>query len=179
MSVVLLAEVKTHLNMSASTSDAEIQDFIDSAEAEVEMKCGPLTSVAKTERLKSSGGAFLTLRHTPVVSLTSITPVSGTAYDVALFETDLSAGVVEWRSGAAFAAGWYVVVYQAGRATVPKDLKLAIMELLRDNWRSQRGGSARPAAAPNAGLSDTLPQSAFTFSTSVMQKLAPHIQVGN
>ena len=178
MSVLSLAEVKLHLNITVATYDAELQTFIDACEDATAEKCGPLTSVATTERVKG-GGTGLVIRETPVVSLTSVTPVGGSAYGLTLLNVDKSAGVVEWLSGARFSTGWYDVVYQAGRATVSNDLKLAIKDLIRDNWAdSQRGPSRRPGTQSD-GLSNTLPAYAVTFSTAVMQKMNPHIQVGN
>mgnify|MGYP001616820926 CR=1 FL=1 len=178
MSVLTLPEVKSHLNIDGSTQDSELQTFIDACEAAAAEKVGPLTSVATTERCRG-GGTGLVLRETPVVSLTSVTPVGGTAYSLALLDVDKSAGVIEWLSGARWQAGKYDVVFQAGRATVTSDLKLAIKDLIRDNWsHSQRGPTRRPGAAPE-GRANTLPAMAVTFSSAVMQKLNPHIQAGN
>jgi len=175
MSVLDLASVKAHLNITVATYDAELQTFIDGCEAAVAEKTGPLTSVATTERV-SGAARGLVLRTTPVVSLTSVTPVNGSAYSLTLLTVDKSAGVIEWLSGARFQTGWYDVVFQAGRATVPEDLKLGIKDLIRDNWvHSQRG--ARPAR-PTADEVPS-PWASVTFSTAVMQKLSPHIQVGN
>jgi len=174
MSVLDLASVKAHLNITVATYDAELQTFIDGCEAAVAEKTGPLTSTATTERV-SGGGCGLVLRTSPVVSLTSVTPVNGSAYSLTLLTVDKSAGVIEWLSGARFQTGWYDVVFQAGRSTVPEDLKLGIKDLIRDNWtHSQRG--ARPARAADESLP---PWASITFSTAVMQKLNPHIQVGN
>jgi len=174
MSVLGLPEVKAHLNITVATYDAELQAFIDACEVMVAEKVGPLTSTATTERV-SGGGCGLVLRTTPVVSLTSVTPVNGSAYSLTLLNVDKSAGVIEWLSGARFQTGWYDVVFQSGRATVSEDLKLGIKDLIRDNWaHSQRG--ARPARAADEALP---PWASITFSTAVMQKLSPHIQVGN
>jgi hypothetical protein len=169
VSVLALADVKLHLNITVATYDAELQGFIDACEAAAAEKVGPLTSVATTERV-SGGGCGLVLRTTPVVSLTSVTPVNGTAYDITLLTVDNSAGVIEWLTGGRFQTGWYDVIVEAGRASVSEDLKLAIKDLIRDNWaHSQRGPTRRPADSPLG----------VTFSTAVMQKLSPHIQVGN
>jgi hypothetical protein len=174
VSVLGLDEVKRHLNLTRDVNDAELQDFIDSCEAAVSEKTGPLTSVATTERV-SGGGCGLVLRATPVVSLTSVTPVNGSAYSLTLLDVDKSAGVIEWLSGARFQVGKYDVVFQAGRATVPDDLKLAIKDLIRDNWtHSQRGPKSRQGAGE-----EPMPYTAVAFSPAVMQKLNPHIQIGN
>lgn len=179
MSAVTLAEVKSHLSIVDGANDADLQLAIDAAELAIAAKCGPLSSTAKTERLRG-GGPGLVLRNTPVVSLTSVTPLNGTAYTVTDFETDLSAGVIEWSSGGSFATGIYVVVYQAGRATLPADLKMGIKELVRHTWGgTKRGGRVRPGSLASEQQSNTLESTAFQFVYRVQEYIHPHIQVGN
>lgn len=177
MSVLALADAKKHLNTTAAVNDAELQGIINSAEKAIAKKCGPLEPTAKTERVKG-GGLGLVLRHTPVLSLTSVTPVGGSAYDPALLDVDDS-GVIEWTSGARFTPGRYDVVYSAGRTEVDDDLLLAIKELVRHMWSPQRGGMKLPGSQPSDTLSNTLPGSAYTFPIRVTELIQPHIQVGN
>lgn len=179
MSVLTLALAKTHLNITSVVNDAELQTFIDAVEGAVAIKCGPLAPVAVTQRIKSAGGPMLLLRATPVISLTSVTPVGGTAYDVTLMELDGSAGVVEWLSGAWFAPGWYSVVTSTGRATVTADLLLGVKELLRHVWDTQRGPGGRPGSRQSDALSDKILASAYMWPNRVTELLAPYIQVGN
>lgn len=179
MSVLTLAQAKTHLNIGTAAQDAELQTFIDAAEAAIAEKCGPLTSVAYTERVRG-GGRALVLRNTPVVSLTSVTPVGGSALDLTLLDLDTSAGVVEWDSGATFTTGRYDVVYQAGRSSVPSDLLMGVKELVRHTWAaSQRGPTRRPGSADSDGLANTLPGSTYLFVYRVQEYINPHVQVGN
>lgn len=175
MSVLTLAKAKTHLNIGTSAHDVELQDIIDAAEAAIAEKCGPLEPVAKSERVVGCGSSLL-LRHTPVVELTSVTPVGGTAYDVALFYVDPTAGVVTWASGrGTFASSpGYDVVYQAGRSSVPADLLLGVKEHVRHLWESQRGPQRRPGSTTSDAASNTLPGAAYLFPFRVEQLLAPH-----
>lgn len=178
MSVLTLAEAKAALNIDAPTYDTELQDVIDAAEAAIAKKVGPLSSVAKTERV-NGGGCGLTLLNTPVVSLTSVTPVGGSAYTLTDLQVDSSSGVVEWVSGSAFYPGRYTVVYQAGRTTVPEDLITAIKKLVVHLWDDQRGGSAMPGSRPADIASSTLVNAGYAFPFSVQQLLTPHTPVGN
>lgn len=181
MSVLAVdADVKPHLNISAGTltHDAELQTFLDAAEGAIAEKCGPLSSVAVTERV-SGGGTGLVVRRTPIVSLTSVTPVGGTAYTVGDFSTDLSAGVIEWTSGAYFTSGRYDVVYQAGRSALPDDLRLGVLELVRHLWESQRGPSRRPGSGASSETANTIPGAAHMMPFRVVELISPHIQVGN
>lgn len=178
MSVILLADAKAHLNITGSDKDVELQAVLDGAEGAIAERCGPLTSTEVTERV-TGGGCGLVVRETPVVSLTSLTPVNGTAYTVADFTVDKSAGVIEWTSGARFASGRYDVVYEAGRTSVPDDLKYGILELVRHMWATQRGPTRRPGSPASEGASNTLPGAAYLLPFRVTELIAPHVQVGN
>lgn len=177
MSVVLLADAKAHLNIEAETYDTELQAFLDAAESAVAKRVGALEPGAVTERVRGCSSS-LVLGSLPVVSLTSVTPVGGVALNVA----DLwvgSGGVVEYAdSTAGFGSTTYTVVYQAGRSTLPDDLRMAVLELLRHMWATQRGGGSRPGSAPSTELSNTLPGAAFALPFRVEQLLHPHAQPG-
>jgi hypothetical protein len=107
-----------------------------------------------------------------VISLTSVTDVAGST----LTTSDLHVtadGVVSWGLvlGGWFGSPWYTVVYQAGRATLPDDLKLAVLEMVRHKWTvSQR--------APGSASADMIPGGAYSFPYSVNELIAPHMQVG-
>lgn len=178
MSVILLADAKAHLNITVATHDTELQDKLDAAEAAVAKKCGPLSSVARTERVRG-GGTGLVVRETPVVSLTSVTPVGGSAYTLADLDVDTSAGVIEFDSGARFPVGRYDVVYQAGRTSLPDDLVLGVLECLRHMWQTQRGPTGRPGSTTSAETANTMPGAAYMMPFRVLELIGPHIQVGN
>ncbi|WP_374457715.1 phage head-tail connector protein [Nocardioides sp.] len=179
MSVLDLAKAKAHLNISGTGHDGELQDFIDRAEGAIKEKCGPLTPVEVTERVASSGGRGLVLRTTPVIALTSVTPVGGSAYSLSGLEIDESAGVIEWANGQRFTRGRYVVVYQAGRVEVPKDLLLGVAELVRHFWETQRGPTMRPGSRASEGAANTIPGAAHAWPFRVTELVAPYVQVGN
>lgn len=178
MSILILAQAKTHLNITVSTYDGEIQDTIDEAEAAIAKRVGPLVSTATTVRVRGMGDA-LVLPTTPALSLTSVTPVDGTALTLADLYLDDAAGVVTYNSGGSFgAARAYDVVYNAGRASCPDDLLRAIKELVRHLWETQRGPTARPGSPVSEAMSNTIPGSAYVFPFRVEQLLAPHEQPG-
>jgi len=154
MSVVTVPEIKQHLNLTVATYDAELQDFLNRAEAALAKRIGPLTSVAKTERVRG-GTTVLRLSHTPVISLTSVTPVDGTALTTSQL-TPTPGGRVEFIQSGYFPSRFYDVVYQAGRATLDDDLKLTVIELVRLLWvnsqRGARGRNEQQQPAPSDGL---------------------------
>src|SRR5574337_1315530 len=79
MSVILLDEAKDHLNipLEVVSDDSELGRFIARAESAMAQRTGPLVGTPVTQRVP--GGEVLVLRHRAVLSLTSITPVGGTA----------------------------------------------------------------------------------------------------
>lgn len=178
MAVLSLALAKTHLNIAAATTtyDDELTAFITAAEAVIATRCGPLEATAKTARVR--GGSALALPVTPAIELTSVTPVDGTALTLSDLYLDTAAGVVTYNSGAAFADRLYTVVYSAGRTTCPADLVLAVKELVRHLWETQRGPSRRPGSTASTETANTIPGAGYLLPFRVSALIAPHMQPG-
>jgi hypothetical protein len=178
VSVVALGEVKTHLNLTASTHDAELQSLIDAAEAAIGERVGPLAPTAETARVRGGGRDTLVLPISPVVSLTSVTPVDGDALTLSDLHLDQESGLIAFEAGGSFSLRHYDVAYDAGRTECPADLKLAVKELVRHVWSTQRGPTTRPGSRESEGAANTLPGAAYVFPFRVEQLLAPHEQPG-
>ena len=95
MAVVTTAEVKTHLNITAATHDAELGEFIDRAEAVIAQRCGPLSEVAKMTRVRG-GGPSLVLPVCPATLLVSVLADGETALTVDDLYLDEVSGVVTY-----------------------------------------------------------------------------------
>lgn len=173
MSALSVPDALTHLNMTSGNHDGELTRMIDAAEAAIAKRVGPLEATAVTERV-SGGRTSLVLNHPPFISLTSVTPVGGTALTVG--DLYLSpAGIVTYaESDTCFGERSYDVAYSAGRATCPDDLLMAVKELVRHMWDTQRGGARRPGSTTSDAASNTLPGAAYLFPFRVEQLLAPH-----
>lgn len=178
MSVLTLDEVKEHLGFAPTTTtadDAELQRFIDAAESAIGRRCGDLGPAASTARVEG-GTASLVLPTAPVVSLTSVTPVGGTAEDPTALYLNERAGTVERVDGSRFAARAYDVAFTAGRSVAPPDLLLAAKELVRHLWLTQRGAApGSPGALPDLG--DPVVGTSYSFPWRVEQLLAPYLLV--
>lgn len=176
MSVLSLALAKTHLNITVSTYDAELQTVIDSAESMLGRLVGPLQATTKTSRVYPYGGCTLVLPTCPVVSLTSVTPYSGGALTLSDLHLNTDAGTITYNTGVGtFPAQWYDVVYSAGRSTCPDDLLLAVKELVRHLWTTQRGGTTRPGPAP---LEGQVAGAGYLMPYRVQELIAPHLAPG-
>lgn len=178
MSVLELAAVQAYLNISPGPLDYELQATIDAAEAVIAERCGPLASTATTVRVESSGQTGLALPVAPAVSLTSVTPVGGTALTLADLYLNTRSAVVTFNLGSAFTARYYDVVYNAGRTTCPDDLQMAVKELVRHLWQTRRGPTRRPGSDPSDSAANTIPGAAYLLPFRVTELIAPHLQHG-
>jgi hypothetical protein len=198
MPIVLLDDVATHLNWTAAQTDryaAEVQGFIDGASVVVESISGSTNATAYDEWHDGGASSILTL-HQPILSITSVTetfganvirtlafqPLDGVSpVDAYGYTFDPESGEITRRvSGIAapFAYGRrnIHVVYQAGRASTPANIRLGMLELIRLTWwRSQQGGQrtgfveSPEDAAPTQGEW----RMGFFVPNAVMEMLIP------
>lgn len=178
MSVLVLTDAQAYLNISPGPLDYELQATIDAAEAVIAKLCGPLASTATTSRVEGCGTKALVLPVTPAVSLTSVTPVNGTALTLSDLYLNTLSGVVTYTVGYTFPALTYDVVYNAGRTTCPSDLLLAVKELVRHLWQTRRGPTRRPGSDASDALANTIPGAAYLLPFRVTELIAPHLQPG-
>ena len=173
-SVLPLDQAKQHLNISGSTSDAELQATIDAAEARLSQEVGALRPADRTDRvLRSGDGTFLLLPTAPASNLTAVVSAdeAATALDLSMLVLDGNAGTISYADGwSVFRSPAYMATYSAGWADVPADLLYAIRELVRHLWQTQRGMpllSDGPVDMPPAG---------FALPNRVLEMIAPHRQ---
>ena len=176
MPVLPLSDLKKHLNITSNTYDDELESMIAAAEAAIAKRVGPLEPTTVTATVSGSGA--LTLPVYPVLSLTSVTDAGGTSVPLLGITTDLASGVLTGSGGAGIGSSTYTVVYSAGRATCPPDLLMAVLELVRHFWDTQRGPTRRPGSTASDAASNTIPGAAYMFPFRVEQLLAPHEQYG-
>jgi hypothetical protein len=181
MSALSLDDAKAHLDITTSTNDAELQDFIDAAEGALGKRVGPLTPASISTRVEGYGwGLHLPVR--PAISLTSVAVAnSSTTLDLTTLYLDTNSGTVSMSDGSFFTSWAYDVAWQAGWQTVPPDLLHAVKEFVRHLWETQRGAPNRTiGSALVETIAPTLPVAAFTFPIRVEELLAPYeaIQYG-
>lgn len=180
MAVVTLNEVKAHLNIGTSTThDVELADFLARAEAAIARRLREITPTPSTVRVDGRGVRGLCLPSgQAIASVTSVTPVGGVAIDMADLHVKESAGVIEYDDGAAFQSRAYDVAYVAGFDATPDDVKLAVLELTRHFWDTQRAvGGGRIGSGVDDSAANTLPGSERLYPYRVEQLLAPFIGV--
>lgn len=174
MSVLALADARSYLNIATSERDPELEYTIAAAEAVIAKRCGPLAATAVTSRVRGAS-AGLTLPTVPAISLTSVTPVGGTALSLPDLYLNTGSGRVTYSSGAGFSSDLYDVVYSAGRTTCPDDLLMAVRELVRHMWHPRRGPTRRPGSEPSEGTANTVLGAAYLLPFRVSELIEPHL----
>ena len=133
MTLLTLAEAKTALNITVTTYDTELQDYIDGTIAAVEYLCGPTSSTGATEVIHGAGALVLT--NTPVLTVTSVTGDLVGARDMTYIRFDADSGVVRAKASVIpLLPDWYTVVYTYGRSSVPAAMKQAAKVILKHQW---------------------------------------------
>jgi hypothetical protein len=145
-----LARAKQHLNITSTTSDEELREWMSATTRIIERLAGPVLVRTVTDE-RHDGGGSLWLRHPPVLTdaaglaAVTVTPwlTSGTTYAVADLRVSPS-GRVERRDGGAFTGGPFAVTYQAGRRVIPANISGAGLVVLKGLWETQRGAGGLP-----------------------------------
>lgn len=153
-SIVSLADVKEHLNITSGAYDTELSRLMDAATAFVERQVGPVVARTITETVFPTGASIFL--SAPVISLTSMT----TAYG---YPSSYTVGNWTFRDrqliplyGATWTPYPVTVVYEGGMNPVPADLYEATLDYIKWRWLSQRGPTPLPvpgdeyAVAPSA-----------------------------
>ena len=161
--LVTIPDVVAELNLPSTPADTtELQGFIDAATGVVEDYVGHVVNVSVTE-VHDGGDVSIWLRETPVVSVQSITeviglipytlteqPVGSPVDNFGYTLDDPASGMVVRRSAGSSPfpffdnVGNVTVTYTAGRASVPANVRLGTLELIRHMYeRGQQG--MRPA----------------------------------
>ena len=163
--IVSLGDVKAYLNYSTPTQpgadDAQISNLLAAASDWIEREVGPISPTSFTERYDGWGGQFeLMLRHSPVISVASVTEQWSTGGTHLLAESTFGPGIDGYqmekeigRLVRVFQGNWprtwfpgslnVQVVYTAGYATIPPLLQLACLELVAHWWTQGHQAAAR------------------------------------
>jgi len=175
VSLPTVADLKTHLDITSTKNDDELQDHLDSAVEMVEGIVGPIgepTTVTETHYNVSSD--VLVLRRMPVAALTSVSSRYGattTPLTLGDYELDPATGLVRVANGYGF-YGTYTVSYTAGRAAMPASIWMACLIIAAHLWETQRG--AAPAGPLATDDSFASPGLGFAIPNRALELLAPY-----
>ena len=175
--LVSLADAKAHLGKSVTASDEELRAMVRTASEAAEVITGRVWRQRTVVETHTGGTSVLSLRRTPVQSVTSVT-VNGSATtswaldaDAGLLYAGSTAGAGRWGPGLLNV----VVTYVAGPAVVPDMVLQGVKELIRHLWATQRGAAPLNARQQQAtgGADDVDPRLGYALPRRVEQLWAP------
>lgn len=191
---VTLEDVHEALNLEDSDDDAELVGYIDAATEVIENVVGPVSATTVTEW--HDGGTDLLILNSPVADLTTVTvseysgstsqalayePLDGgtfTGYGFYAPDGTGASGILARSSSGTptrFTTGSRVkVTYDAGRADVPANVRLAALKLIKHMWGDQRGSGEGRAVPGGAGDEYLAPMTSHLIPWEVEELLAPH-----
>lgn len=164
MGLITLDEAKAFLNITSTTYDAELQDYIDAASTAAEFYVGDITGGTWTEH-HDGGDSTIYTRHTPIQSVTSLTEYVG-SITYTLTNQPLGSSVDAWgytiddpaagrivrRSASGIAwrfapgVGNVTITYTSGvPGTASASVRMGVEFVVRHLWTSQRGPQPTPA----------------------------------
>lgn len=171
--LISLADAKAMLNITTTTNDEELRDYIAATTDAVEAECGAMLPRTVTEYTQPVGRT-MALSQTPVVSITSMNTVlvGGYSFDPAGLYVDSATGIVLRKDRGIFPADSYVVTYVAGRGNVvPAAVAMAARIILKWLWQTQRGTGGRgDQPAPTAA--------GFLIPNQAAELLKPYRRMG-
>ncbi|MET7479537.1 hypothetical protein ABZT17_34960 [Streptomyces sp. NPDC005648] len=177
MAIMTLAAAKAQLNLQAGddSQDLELQTYMDAVTLPLERETGHVVEqrVFIDEFDFDQGTTSFLLRSVPVVSLTSIAAVDGSAtwsVDPAVMHVNTVTGRVTVLSGAPL-TGLVAATYRAGPAQVPANELLAGLIILQHVWETQRG---RAEAVPGGGGEMAIP-AGYAIPNRAVELLGNHL----
>lgn len=172
--IVSLRDAKQQLNLplTSTTHDEELRGFIAATTDAVEFLIGPVV-VRTYSELIDGDRPMIVLSHTPVVSVTSITPVltGGTAYLSSEVDVDADTGVVQLLAGGWFTGGPWRATYKAGRSVISGGVRLASLIIIQHMWRTQRGGQSSVRSRSGDDYSEPIPGLGYSIPNRAMELL--------
>jgi hypothetical protein len=174
--LITVDEAKQFLNITTSANDSELQDFIDAATIVAEFYVGEILGGTYTEQ-HDGGDASIYTRHTPILSVTSLTEYVG-SITYPLTNQPLGSSVDSWgytiddpqagriirRSASGMAwrfvpgKGNVTITYTTGvTGTPPANVVKGAEFIVRHLWTSQRGPQPLPVLAGNDDSTSMVP----------------------
>ena len=140
MSALSAEDVAAYLRANVRSGSVDlglVQSLVDTAEALVAERVGPLASGSRAS-IVFGGPSF-------VLPSTTTAVASATDLDGNVITSGFKLGVGGVVTNSACALGTWTLVYTAGYSTLPAPIRTAVLELVRHLWRPQLGTAARPS----------------------------------
>ena len=146
LSLLSLTDAKQYLNITSSSADEELRQFIlEASDIAERLTSRQLRRKTYTEAYSVSGPYF-SLRQQPVISVTTVTEDAVTLTAGTDYVLDAALGIL-YRGSTLSPLYWHAgqdniaVTYVAGEGNPSPTAVLLVKELTRHLWRTQRGAS--------------------------------------
>ena len=168
--LVSLTETKTHLNITTTNNDTQLQGFIDAAQAQADYWFGPTRRATYTNEVHDGGWPTIVLFNAPILSVTTIKEYIGVSeHDLTLQPPgstvdnygysidDPNSGIIVRRSAAGTPIPFFggprsiIVTYVAGSTSTAADIRMAMLEDIRGLW-VQTQQARRPTGMPDEDI---------------------------
>jgi len=173
--ILSLADAKKHLSKTGTSDDDEIRSWVESITAGIEGLCGPVIVRTVTERHDGRRVPLIALRHTPVLTVSSVAAIltGGTTYTVSDLDVDTVTGVVQ-RKDAGTLTGPLRVTYTAGRRIVPAAMSSAARIILQHLWRTRQGPSRPQRGVQDFDVTEPIQGFGYAIPNRALQLLEPY-----
>lgn len=186
--IVSLEETIAHLTLDDDTDldEDKLQGFIDAATTYIQGKTGPIIPVQFVE-VHNGGGPTIVLRNAPVLQVDEVIEYVGPVpYTLTAAELGINPGQYTYSLDnpaqgilARRYSGWQVgafspgkrnvkVTYWGGRATVPADIRMAVLQDIAGLYQSSQLGSNPYGAWGEAGNGPLNPMSIFPRVAAIL-----------
>jgi hypothetical protein len=172
--IISLDEARAQLNVTGTSGDLELEEYLQVTTDIVENIVGPVVNVPVTEEIHDGGVAIL-LNRVPVVSIVSVENLADATvtYGASDYLLNKQSGVLR-RYGATSFVGPVKVSYIAGRSNLTPDAAImAAKVIIQHLFRSQQLRPSGPPA-PGSDAVATVPMMGFAVPNAAVQMLMPH-----
>lgn len=154
-SLVSLADVKAHLNMTSTANDEALREYMEAATEIIESYIGPVVRRSHTERIRGYNNyiigtgynraygyrTHISLPHTNVLAVTAISMVldGSQPFNLADIAIDTDAGIISSKTGVPFPYWDMDITYTVGKPYVKANWVLAAKIIVKHNWETQLG----------------------------------------
>src|SRR5690606_17141378 len=160
---------------------AELESFLDAAQATIDHRCGPAGGAVVTEQVQARDGV-LVLNERPVQAVSTAVDDDGNQIDLGGVKVSTLSAVVRLRRPV---RGQVEVTYTAGWDPYPDDLEKAVYIVADHLWETQRGRSGSFTQihgidddAPVGGDASFFVMRGFALPRRAMELTRPYIKGG-
>jgi hypothetical protein len=157
--VVSLAELRTALKLTVTTSDELLREILDEATDLAERRVGRALRRKTVVESHAGGSSGILLRQPPALSITSVVE-NGTTLDASAYFVRASSGVLYRGTDTApyfWPAGTVVVTYVAGYADPPSAAKRGVKAIAKWLYQSEQNMGGRFGVEESQYAGDALP----------------------